>query len=45
MNTIEAILSFIVIVPVALGAFAAGLFVLWLIGTALYYLICYGRLP
>lgn len=42
---IENILIAIVALPIGLGLMVAGFFGLWLIGTALYYVVCYGRLP
>jgi hypothetical protein len=45
MTMLENIMLAIVAVPVGIGLLVAGLFGLWLIGTAIYYLVCYGRLP
>lgn len=42
---IENILIALVALPIGLGLLVAGLFGLWIIGTAIYYLVCYGRLP
>lgn len=42
---IEDIVLAILAVPVLIGLFIAGFFGIWMLGTALVYLICYGRLP
>lgn len=44
MSAIE-IIAALLSIPILIGAMAAGCFVLWIIGTAIYYLVCYGRLP
>lgn len=45
LTTFEKIALGLAMVPIGLGLMVAAFFGVWIIGTAIYYLLAYGRLP